>query len=116
MLSKRASTRYSSFARSAPRLPTFSASTRSATKPAVTKAPNQRSMDVLSIFFVLLVGPQHESREHQAQGKDREGGSHHGSGRRSRHAFGGRRRIVALERRDHGDRDAEHESLHEAVQ
>src|SRR6185437_6287543 len=123
MLSNRASTRYVLSARSAPRFPTFNASTSSAAKPAVTKAPNQRSIVVLSIVFVglgevarLAFAAQHERCEHEVQGEDRERGAHHGAGGRARHALGGRRRVVAFESGDDGDGNSEHEALHDAVQ
>src|SRR3954471_10213230 len=123
MLSKRASTRYVSVARSAPRLPTFIASTRSATKPAVTKAPNHRSIVVLSIGLSGRLGKeasalaaQHERGEHEVECEDGERGAHDGAGGGPGHAFRRGRCVVAFERRDHGDRESEHDALHDAVQ
>src|SRR5690348_10863347 len=101
MLSKRASTLYASPPRSDPRLPTLSESTRSAAKPAATKAPNHRSIVVLSIlFFVrelsLRPAAEHQRGEDEVEGEDGERGAHHGAGGRPRDALRGGRRIVAL--------------------
>src|SRR4029078_9743064 len=113
ILSKRACTRYTSVARSAPRLPTFIARIRRAAKPAVTNAPNQRSIVVRSMS---AFSAQHGRGEDEVEGEDREGGAHHGAGRRPGDALRRRRRVVALECRDHRHGDSEDETLHHAVQ
>src|SRR5213079_1589443 len=86
ILSKSASTRYVCVARSAPRLPTFRASTRRAANPAATNAPNQRSIVVLSIFLAFRA--QHERGEDEVEREDRERRAHHGTRRRAGHALG----------------------------
>ena len=96
-----------------PRLPTLSARNSSAASPTATKMPTHRSSVVR---FHRQAPREHECGQDEIERQDRQRRRHHRARGRARHAFGGRRRVVALEQGDPGHRDAEHDTLDDAVQ
>src|SRR4051812_29403288 len=82
--------------------------------PTTTKMPTQRSSSLRVIMNSC--SSEHQRGQDEIQCQDGERRGNHGARRRSRHAFGGRRRVVTLEDCDPRYRDAEHEALDYAVE
>src|SRR5262245_57571398 len=96
------------------RFATFSDRNSIAPIPATANIPTHRSSSLRVIM--ALQSSEHQSSQHEIERENRERRGDHRARGRARHAFCGRRRVVALKDGDPGHGDAEHEALDESVE